>query len=133
MRFPKANVAWISSIPLVFFMPFINPVFTEPWRYIENLSMFAVCIPPVLFSYGIATSKFSEYISYRSRFKYKKFLSLILHLLFGLLFIFPYSIFVYSSIFTEGVFNFATTGGIVCAFVFFLVNEIVMKYYNHQG
>ncbi|GAA0305734.1 hypothetical protein GGQ92_003290 [Gracilibacillus halotolerans] len=126
MKFPKVTVAFITSGVLAFLLPIILPVFPE-FTYFQNVFMYALYAPPLIFTYGILTSSLSDYLSRKPNYQHKRLVSFMFHVLFGIAFILPYGIIFDPSIFTEGIMNFATISGTFSAVVYFVINKIVSK------
>ncbi len=127
MIVPKLMVACLSSIVLSFSLPVFMPVF-EDFTYFQNVFMYVFYASPIIFTYGIMTSIFSEFLSQRMTFKIKKITSFLMHLMFGAFFVFPYGLIFDLSVFTEGTINFATVMGVFSAFIFFVINEFILLY-----
>ncbi|MBM7095306.1 hypothetical protein JSY36_06015 [Bacillus sp. H-16] len=125
MRFPKVTTALISIIILSLLMPVILPVFTVD-RYVVNVLLYGLFLTPAVFIYGIPASFLADYLSKKAGWKNMRLLSFLIHLIFGLAFIFPYRIFD-ESVFSHGIINIATVGGLISAGLFFVVHEAVLK------
>ncbi|KYG29245.1 hypothetical protein [Alkalihalobacillus trypoxylicola] len=126
MKLQKIIVAFISSIILVLFLPVIFPIL-EKTSYFQNVIFYAIFLTPVIFIYGILTSLLSDFLAVKYSRNYERTASFFFHILFGIAFILPYSMIFDSSIFDEGLFNFATIAGPLCAIIFFGINELVLK------
>lgn len=82
MIVPKLMVACLSSIVPSFSLPVFIPVF-EDFTYFQNIFLYVFYASPIIFTYGIMTFIFSEFLSQRMTFKIKKITSFLMHLMFG--------------------------------------------------
>ncbi|SDO49414.1 hypothetical protein [Alkalicoccus daliensis] len=133
MRFPKVMAALFASILTAVCMPVILPLFDEPGAYFANVLIYALYTSPVIYSYGIAASKLSEFLSGKYHKRFSKFFSFLYHISFGFLFGIPYFLLVDNLIFSEGLLNYISIIGMVAGAIYFLVNEVVMYIYHRQG
>lgn len=87
----KLRVALYTSILAIITMNIMDPVQSGDGGLVIGIVVYSVFIVPIIFFYGIIASIVSDKISLNAK-KHPTLLSFVLHILFGLLFILPYSV-----------------------------------------
>lgn len=88
----KVYVALFTSILAVIVLNIMEPVPYQDGGVFLGFAIYSLYIIPIVFVYGIFSSVVSDRLSAKSK-KLKEMKLLALHILLGLLFILPYSIF----------------------------------------
>src|SRR5699024_7083736 len=82
---------------------------------------------PIIFIYGITTSIISDNLSTKAKM-FRKTLSFFIHMVFGIGFIFPFSII--EPVFLEdGLLNVVTVGGLFCSVIFYCIDFVLEKHF----
>ena len=88
----KIYVALFTSILAVIGLNILEPVPYRDGGIFLGIAVYSLYIVPIVFIYGITFSVISDKLSVKAK-KYQEMISLGFHIIFGALFIIPYSIF----------------------------------------
>lgn len=124
----KIYVALFTSILAVIGLNILEPVPYQDGGIFLGIAVYSLYIVPIVFIYGIFSSVIADKLSVKAK-KFQKVISLGFHILFGLLFIIPYSIFYEYKPFATFNFVEAVTHPIpVLCFVFSVVFFVIDRF-----
>lgn len=124
----KIYVALFTSILAVIGLNILEPVPYQDGGIFLGIAVYSLYIVPVVFIYGIISSVTADKLSVKAK-KFQEVISLVFHILFGLLFIIPYSIFYEYKPFAR--FNFVevvTHPILVLCFIFSVVFFVIDRF-----
>lgn len=85
----KCMAALYTSIFAIIVLNIVVPVPSIDGGWVLGILVYSTYILPIIFIYGIITSVISDKISFKVE-NYSNVFSLVLHIAFGIVFIFPY-------------------------------------------
>lgn len=127
----KILVAFFTSVLVVIGLNLFEPVPFVDGGLALGILVYSTYVVPIIFIYGIVLSVIADKISLKAK-KYKNTASFGFHILFGMGFILPYSIFFEYDPFPElSVINVVTDPitifGFICSILFYIIDYILRK------
>jgi hypothetical protein len=93
--------------------------------FIKGVLIYSMLLVPTMFIYGVSASIIADKIGSKAR-TYKKLSSFLLHLVFGIAFIIPFSV-LEPVVWEEGLVNFITINGFIYSAIFFIIDSSLRK------
>lgn len=127
----KVFTAFYTSFLLIAFLNILVPVPAEDGGLFTGVLVYSIYVVAIVYIYGILTSMIADQISLKAK-THKTRLSFGLHLLFGIMFIIPYSLFIeYDPIPEISIMNVLTYPitmlGLGSSALFFFIDRILLK------
>lgn len=132
----KILVAFSTSVLAVIGLNLFEPVPFVDGGLALGILVYSSYVVPIVFIYGIVSSVIADKISLKAK-KYKNPASFVFHILFGMGFILPYSIFFEYDPFPElSVINVVTDPitifGFICSILFYIIDYILRKEFKRR-